>query len=145
MGSVPAIFDGMKGKRDAATLQNLPEFGFTNGGLSRPTLRLNYTKTTRLENPTPMTQSVLLTNQGGARGVMPCKGATSMGLVGGGATRVLRRPAIPYQGGLYPHTGIARNQNKGLAYNPEKPINLPLMPLSNSFNAGLNSRIPQPA
>ena len=144
MSVVPAIFNGMQGKRAVDTINNLPLFGYTNNGLNKPNMNLNYTRTDYLENGTPMRQSVLLSNQGGARGVNPCKGATSMGLVGGGATRVLRRPNIPYQGGMYPHTGIARNQNKGLAYSPEKPIDLPLMPLADSFNAGLNSRIPQP-
>jgi len=31
------------------------------------------------------------------------------------------------------------------SFDPQKPINNPLMPLADSFNAGLNSRIPQPA
>ena len=33
---------------------------------------------------------------------------------------------------------------KGLAYQVEKPINQPLMPLADSFNAGMNSRLGQP-
>jgi hypothetical protein len=144
MSVVPAIFNGMQGKRAVDTIGNMPIFGYTNNGINKPNMNLNYKRTSYLENGTPMRQSVLLSNQGGARGVQPCKGATSMGLVGGGASRVLRRPNIPYQGGMYPHTGIARHQKKGLAYSPEKPIDLPLMPLADSFNAGLNSSIPQP-
>jgi hypothetical protein len=62
------------GKRDVDTLRNLPVFGFTNGGLNSPIIRLNYEKTNKLENPTALRGSVLQTNNGGARGVMPCKG-----------------------------------------------------------------------
>ena len=144
MSIVPQIFNGMSGKKSVNTISQIPEFGFDNTGLTKPVIRLNYTRTNNLANMTCMRQSVLRTNDGGARGVMPCKGATSVGFAGG-ASRVLRRPDIPYQGGLYPHTGIARHQQRGLAYNKETPINLPLMPIADSFNAGLNSRLGQPA
>lgn len=143
MAVVPQVFNGLGGDRDADLKRELPLFGFTNGGLSRPTLRLNWTKTNNLENMTSLRQSVLLTNQGGVRGVMPCKGAVSVGFAGG-ASRVLRKPNIPYQGGLYPQQGYARGQLKGLAYQVAKPINQPLMPLADSFNAGLNSKLGQP-
>lgn len=143
MAVVPQIFNGLKGEREADLKRELPLFGFTNGGLNKPTLKLNWTRTNNLENMTSLRQSVLLSNQGGARGVMPCKGATAVGFAGG-ATRTLRKPNIPYQGGLYPHQGYARGQKKGLAYNPEKPINQPLMPFADSFNAGLNSTLGQP-
>jgi hypothetical protein len=143
MAAVPQIFNGLRGRKEADTKNDLPLFGYTNGGLNKPTLKLNWTRTNYVENMNGMRQSVLRTNDSGARGVMPCKGLISVGFAGG-ATRTLRRPAIPYQGGMYPHTGIARHQPKGLAYNPEKPIDNPLLPLADSFNAALNSRIPQP-
>jgi len=143
MGTVPAIFNGLKGTKSADTIGNIPSYGFTNGGLGRPVIRLNWKTTDNLENMTSLRQSVLLSNQGGARGVMPCKGAVPVGGVGG-ASYVLRAPAIPYQGGLYPQQGFARSQQKGLAYSNEKPINQPLMPQADSFNAGLNSRLGQP-
>jgi len=143
MSVVPQIFNGMQGDTAVNTIGNIPSFGFTNDGLTKPTLRLNYTTTKPVENGTCMRQSVLLTNNGGARGVMPCKGAPSVGFAGG-ASRVLRRPNIPYQGGLYPSQGYARSQQKGLAYLEGRPINQPLMPLADSFNAGLNSTLGQP-
>ena len=143
MAVVPQIFNGLKGDREADLPRELPLFGFTNGGLNKPALKLNWTRTNNLENMTSLRQSVLLSNQGGVRGVMPCKGAVSVGFAGG-ATRTLRRPAIPYQGGLYPQQGYARGQMKGLAYQVEKPINQPLMPLADSFNSGMNSRLGQP-
>ena len=143
MSVVPQIFNGMSGNVAINTIASMPSFGFTNDGLDKPTMRLNWTKTTRVENGTCMRQSVLRTNQGGARGVNPCKGASSVGFAGG-ASRVLRRPNIPYQGGLYPQQGYARSQHKGLAFLVEKPINQPLMPNADSFNAGLNSTLGQP-
>ena len=142
MSVVPQIFNGLKGKRDANVIGESPTFGYSNNGFNEPTIRLNYERTTRLENWNNMRGSVLNGNDGGISGVAPCKGNPNTLLNG---SRVLRRPNISYMGGLYPHTGYARNQPKGLAYDPQKPINNPLMPLADSFNAGLNSRIPQPA
>ena len=144
MSIVPQIFNGMSGKKSTNTIGNLPEFGFDNGGIVNPVIRLNYERTNNLANMTCMRQSVLKTNDGGSRGVNPCKGATSVGFAGG-ASRVLRRPNVPYEGALYPQQGFARNQQKGLAYLKEKPINLPFIPIADSFNAGLNSRLGQPA
>jgi hypothetical protein len=45
--------------------------------------------------------------------------------------------------GLYPITGVFRHEKKGLAYDPNKPNNLPLTPKPNGFYAGMNSKIPQ--
>jgi len=134
----------MKGTEGYAGVRELPSFGFDNNGFNTPITKLNYTKTNTLENPTAMRQSVLLTNMGGVRGVKPCKGAADAGGVWG-VQRVLRRPAIEGEQGMYPSQGYARNQERGLAWSWEKPIDQPLMPLADSFNAGLNSRIPQPA
>ena len=144
MSVVPAIFNGLQGNRAVDTIRNLPLRGDTNNGLSTPVLRLNWTTTKPVENGTGLRQSVLLTNSGGTRGVMPCKGAVSLGSVGG-ASRVLRRPAIPQEGGMYPQQGYARGQRKGLAFEIEKSISLPLFPQADSFNAGLNSMLGQPS
>tara|TARA_R110000787_G_scaffold164544_1_gene277645 strand:- start:45 stop:494 length:450 start_codon:yes stop_codon:yes gene_type:complete len=144
MSVVPAIFNGLQGNSAVNTVGNMPGFGYTNDGLERPIIRLNWKTTKPIENVTGLRGSVLLTNMGGTRGVMPCKGAASVGGVGG-SSYVLRAPAIPYQGGLYPHQGFARSQQKGLAFNPEKPINQPLMPNTDPFNAGLNSTLGQPS
>ena len=144
MSIVPTIFNGMSGRKSINTISQIPEFGFEDGGITKPVIRLNYERTNNLANMNCMRQSVLKTNDGGSRGVNPCKGATSVGFAGG-ASRVLRRPNVPYEGGLYPQQGFARHQQRGLAYLKEKPINLPLMPIADSFNAGLNSRLGQPA
>ena len=141
MSVVPQIFFGLEGNKDATTIKNMPTFGYSNNGLTSPDLDLNWKKTKKVENNTSLRQSVLLTNQGGSRGVKICKGNAVAGPAG---SRNLRRGTIPYQSALYPHTGIARHQKKGLAYDKDKPINQPLTPLADCFNAGLNSRIPQP-
>jgi len=144
MSVTPQIFQGLKGNKAVDTIRNLPIRGDTNNGLSKPTLRLNWKTTKTVENVTGLRTSVLLTNGGGVRGVMPCKGAVSLGSVGG-SSRVLRRPAIPQEGGMYPQVGYARGQHKGLAFEVEKSISLPLMPIADSFNAGLNSTLGQPS
>jgi len=144
MSVTPQIFNGLKGNKAVDTIRNLPIRGDTNNGLSKPALKLNWKTTKTVENVTGLRTSVLLTNGGGVRGVMPCKGAVSLGSVGG-SSRVLRRPAIPQEGGMYPQVGYARGQHKGLAFEVEKSISLPLMPIADSFNAGLNSTLGQPS
>jgi len=144
MSVTPQIFNGLKGTKAVDTIRNLPIRGDSNNGLSKPTLKLNWKTTKTVENVTGLRTSVLLTNDGGVRGVMPCKGAVSLGPIGG-SSRVLRRPAIPQEGGMYPQVGYARGQHKGLAFNVEKSISLPLIPIADSFNAGLNSTLGQPS
>ena len=144
MSIVPQIFDGMNGRRSINTIGQMPELGMSNNGFNTPIIRLNYTETDYVENMNCMRGSVLRTNQAGAYGVMPCKGSTAVGMTSSGATRTLRRQPISYLGGLYPNQGFARHQPIGLAYLKERPINLPLMPIADSFNAGLNSRLGQP-
>ena len=129
MGSVPQIYNGLSGTRAINTIGNMPSFGYTNNGLNKPVMKLNWKTTNYLENMTSLRQSVLLTNQSGTRGVKPCKGIVSVG--GASGSRVLRGPAMPFE--------------QGLAYDPQKPINQPLMPQASSFNAALNSRLGQPS
>ena len=131
MTSIPALYDGMRGTQSINI--KLPNIGFPNRGLVKPILKLNHG--TLKVQPDTMNQTILLSNSSGARGVKPCKGNLD-------EVRVLRRPAIPYQQALYPQTGFARHQLKGLAYDPAKPINQPIMPTADSFNAGLNCPFP---
>lgn len=123
----------MSGKSDANTLAMIPSTGAPND-VANGTTRLNY-YTLKAYSPDCMAGSVLVPNLSGARGVRPCAGI--------GRT-VLRRPAISSLGGLYPHTGFARHQKKGMLYDPKVRINGPLLPLASSFNAGILNRIPQP-
>ena len=69
------------------------------------------------------------------RGVLQCNGI---------GHHVLRRPPIPATNGMVASSGIGRNQMKGLVYDPSKPIDRPLMPLSSSVAAGKNNHLGQP-
>ena len=57
---------------------------------------------------------------------------------------VLRRPSLPSASSMYPHTGYGRHQLKGLNYQDEKPMDLPLMPKASPFYAGANNRLGEP-
>ncbi len=69
------------------------------------------------------------------RNVLPCKGITH---------HVLRRPPLPNAGSMVPPTGIARGEKPGLAYLPEKPLTLPIMPFSNPVYSGFNNPLGAP-
>ena len=75
-----------------------------------------------------------IVNRGGQIGVMPCGEALNY-------NKVLRRPAGNKFTGLYPQVGWARNQEKGLAYSVDKPINLPIAIPTSSVNGALPSKI----
>ena len=56
--------------------------------------------------------------------------------------RVLRRPALSNTGGMFPSTGYARGQKKGLAFIDQQPITGKIMESASSFYGGSNSKIP---
>ena len=58
--------------------------------------------------------------------------------------KVIRREPVPQTRGMYPSTGFARKQEKGLAWLPHQPTSGPLMPLSSSMYAGANNKLGQP-
>jgi hypothetical protein len=60
------------------------------------------------------------------------------------AHKIIRRPPMDPMKGIYPQVGRFRHEKKGLAYDPAKPLNTPLMPMSSNFFAGINNTIPQP-
>ena len=131
---VPQIFNGMQGRANANTLGMIPSTGAPND-VANGNTRLNYYTLKQRYPPDCMAGSVLVPNLGGQRGVKPCKGNDKT---------VLRRPAISALGGIYPHTGFARHQKKGMLYDPKVRIDGPLIPLASSFNAGILNKIPQP-
>lgn len=131
---VPALFNGLAGKSDANTLAMIPTTGAPNE-VANGTTTMNY-YTLGGKHPDCMKGMVLVPNLGGQRGVKPCKGLDKT---------ILRRPAISSLGGIYPHTGFARHQKKGMLYDPKVRIDGPMIPLASSFNAGILNKIPQPA
>ena len=145
----PALRGMTKSNRAADLINNQPVFGFENNDIPNPVINsLSYTKTSRLEDATtdPMNTAVLNTNTSGLRGVMPCKGAASGGVVPMGMGGVLRRPALTDKDYMYP-TPIPglRHMKKGLLeqpyYCPPRPLLIP----ADNFNAGLQSRLGVPS
>ena len=68
----------------------------------------------------PLRSIVNLTN-GSVRGIKPCKGNPSNGVMG---TRLLRQePSLASDSMVVPQ-GFAKSQQKGLAYLPQKPLNV---------------------
>ncbi len=68
----------------------------------------------------PLKTTVGMIN-GGVRGVMPCCGIEATGVSG---TRVLRKEAIDPAGGMVVPQGAFKSEKKGLAYLPQKPLNV---------------------
>lgn len=85
--------------------------------------------------PLPLANRTDETNRGGVRGVLPCASAWNY-------VDVIRRPAGNKFTGLYPQQGAFRSQPHGLAWQKEKPINLPIMQRTSSVYAGIPSSIP---
>ena len=127
MAKILGIFSGLQGTSDAKF--NVPSTGFKSGvaSLVNPFNYGPYTKATIL-----FRNSIDYSTR---RGVLPCKGITHT---------ILRNPPFPSSGGMIAPTGIGRHQLKGIAYSPEKPINTPIMPLSNPYSSGLNNPLGQP-
>ena len=61
------------------------------------------------------------------------------------AHKVLRRPALPEETGMYAPTGYARHQPKGLATLNQRPTDGQIMPLASSFYGGGNNKLGQPS
>jgi hypothetical protein len=55
--------------------------------------------------------------------------------------KVLRRSPVSDTMGMYPHTGYARGQEKGMAWLPNQPITGPIMPQASPFFAGANNKL----
>ena len=130
MSVIPNITLGMDGKSQTNTLGMMPPTGFPYDAIGNrtPLMYGPYTKA-----PNMLSAAIDYSTR---RGVLPCKGITH---------RVLRRPAMPSAGGMVAPTGIGRHQPRGLAYSPDKPLDVPIMPQSNPFSSGLNNPLKQPA
>jgi len=141
---------GMTKKDEAVDmLANQPIFGFSN--TSNPNVvvkNINWRNSdlTALDNANTnvMRQNTIITNNGGLRGIQPCKGLPSIGLTPGDRT-ILKRPAESQLSGIYP-TPIpgCRHMEPGLLNQPQYKVR-PLMPIADSFNSGMLSNLGQPA
>jgi hypothetical protein len=128
---------------------NQPIFGFSN--TSNPSViikNINWRNSdlSMIDNANtdPMRRNTIITNNGGLRGVLPCKGLASIGLVPGDRT-ILKRPAESQLSGIYP-TPIpaARHLPDGLLTQPQYKRH-PLMVPADCFNAGMMSSLGVPA
>jgi hypothetical protein len=116
------------------TLKGLPNKSTKSStGLNNPKTTLPYTKTSKLENVGVMRLSVINSNTGGQRGILPCKGTPYTHIV-------LRKPALSNVGGIYPPQGYARGQFKGLATQKDKPMNLPILKTHDFYNSAMNAK-----
>ena len=129
MSVIPLMFNGLEGSAEVHTHSFIPSTGFITKSESNrdPFMYGLYEKAPKL-----FSESIDYSTR---RGVLQCNGL--------GHT-VLRRAPIPATNGMVPPSGIGRHQMKGLAYDPAKPINTPLMPGSSSVAAGLNSKLGKP-
>lgn len=135
--------------KDVNMLANQPLFGYSdtiNPNIVVKNLSWRNADLTKLDsaNSDPMKRTTIISNLGGLRGVMPCKGLSQIGLVPSDRT-VIRRPPENQMSGMYP-TPIPgmRHMEDGLLTQPQYKRH-PLMPIADSFNAGMISSLGQPA
>lgn len=110
---------GMLGKEVPILIQSLPRADGEHHSSFKPDTRNQAHGSIRgTDNPLRTTESMI---NGGVRGVMPCCGVQATGVTG---TRVLRKEAIDPAGGMVVPQGAFKSEKKGLAYLPEKPLNV---------------------
>jgi hypothetical protein len=131
------VYTATRGRKDAQTLKTLPPEGWRREVQNRPdTQDLHHRD---VKGPDPL--SSVIDCNGTVRGVLPIKGIP-------GTTPhqalPLRPQPVPYQGSLYPKSGIARHQAAGLAYSEEKPLNRMPLQVASSFAADSNNNLGQP-
>lgn len=131
MAVVTSVFDGLAGP-DAKEVH--PHYFYPK--LHRPYKQVDGSKPMVLHDE-PIAPKLMpnILDPSTRRNVLPCKGITH---------HVLRRPPVPSEGGMVPPTGIARHEKRGLAYLPEKPLELPIMPYSNPVNSAFNNPLGRP-
>lgn len=129
MAVVNSIFSGLQGSTQVPLQSFVPSTGFKSDveGNRGPINVPNYSVAPFLFN-----ESIDYSSR---RANMPCKVINET---------VLRRPPLPSAGGMIAPSGIGRHQSKGLAYDPSKPINGPIMPQSDPYASGMNNKLGQP-
>ena len=110
---------GMLGKQTPILIQSLPRAdGEFTSSFNPDTRDQIYGSVRGTDNPLRTTESLI---NGSVRGVMPCCGIEATGVSG---TRVLRKEAIDPAGGMVVPQGAFKSEPKGLAYLPQKPLNV---------------------
>ena len=139
---------GMKSNKAVNMLDQTPIFGTTNK--YQPVVVVknrDWTDAREISSEALDPMNVNPINIGGLRGVIPCKGIASVGMMPvGGGVNVLRREAESSVSGMYPvPVPGMRHQERGLLEQDIYSKRNPLMPIASSFNDGLTSRLGQPA
>lgn len=120
---------GLLGDNTPKMINTLPRFDDRFTGINIPDCRNQHHGS--LKGVDIMESSVLSINGGGARGVMPCCGVNSSAVMG---TRVLRKGEDTSTDFMNVPQGFAKSQNRGLAYDPTKPLNVqPMRPQNFCF------------
>jgi hypothetical protein len=110
---------GMIGKEVPILVQSLPRADGESNSCFNPDTRTQIYGSIK-GTDTPLKTTLGMIN-GGVRGVMPCCGIQSSGVMG---SRVLRKEAPDPAGGMVVPQGAFKSENKGLAYSAQKPLNV---------------------
>ena len=137
MGSNPLIYNGMKSAIAIDTHSMIPSSSqtVTKGAFTKPQLGLQYKA---MNGSSCMDGIVIRTNLGFERQNLPCKAGYNSVIIG-------RRPKTSGLEGVYPQAIPSKSQPNSLYYDPLHYTGSKLMPIADSFNAGLNSQIKQPS
>lgn len=128
---------GMLGKQTPILIQSLPRAdGEFTSSFNPDTRNQIYGSVRGTDNPLRTTESMI---NGSVRGVMPCCGIEATGVSG---TRVLRKEAIDPAGGMVVPQGAFKSELKGLAYLPQKPLNVMPQREKDFCNPSIFSKVP---
>jgi len=123
--SVVNITNGMLGTSEMSLLNSMPPTGFNGDSQQKPLIY-------KSEPIAPKTFSNDI-DYSTRRNVLPCKGITH---------HVLRPEPPPAAAGMIPIGGVGRHQ--GPALSQERPVDLPILPMSNPFASGFNNPLKAP-
>jgi len=130
---------GLIGKKSAEMITSLPRYDDRYYGINKPDTR-NQKHGSINGTDDPIRTTLGLIN-GGVRGAMPCCGIPSNAVMG---TRVLRKAERTDEDFMSVPQGFAKSQDRGLAFDPTKPLDVrPQMPLN--FCNPLTMKGPAPA
>lgn len=114
------------GKKSAEMITSLPRYDDRFYSVNKPDTR-NQKHGSIKGTDDPIRTTLGLIN-GGVRGAMPCCGLPSNAVMG---TRVLRKAERTDEDFMSVPQGFAKSQDRGLAFDPTKPLNVrPQMPLN---------------
>jgi hypothetical protein len=126
----------MLGKESPILIQSLPRADGDSKGSFRPDTRNQaHGPIKGTDNPL---RSIVDIN-GGIRGVMPCFKIQPTGVSG---DRILRKEAIDPSGGMVVPQGAFKSEPRGLAYLPQKPLNIAPQKMRDFQNPGIFSKTP---